>query len=252
MKYAIITGSSKGLGASTAKQLLKAGVHVVGIARETNDSLLQVAKETGATYQHFNCNLSDTNQLDRTFEKINDQVFKKDTELVYLINNAATVKPIDIATRLTSEAVQAHMQLNLIAPILTTSLVLKRAKHCGIKTVITNVSSGAAGRSTYGWSLYGSSKAGLNRYTETVALEQAELKTGHQVILFDPSIMDTNMQGDIRSTSPEAFQDVEQFKQYKADNKLSNTTDVANVLVKILLDDTAIINGKYYSIKDYL
>lgn len=252
MKYAIITGSSKGLGASTAKQLLKAGIHVLGIARETNDSLMQVAKEAGVTYQHFNCNLSDTNQLDRTFEKINDQVFKKDTELVYLINNAATVKPIDIATRQTSEAVQAHMQLNLIAPILTTSLVLKRAKHCGIKTVITNVSSGAAGRSTYGWSLYGSSKAGLNRYTETVALEQTELKTGHKVILFDPSLMDTNMQGDIRSTSPEAFQDVEQFKQYKIENKLSNTTDVANVLVKILLDDTEIINGKYYSIKDYL
>lgn len=252
MKYAIITGSSKGLGASTAKQLLEAGVHVVGIAREPNDYLMEVAKEAGVTYQHFICNLSEVEQLDRTFEKINDQVFKKDTELVYLINNAATVKPIDIATKQTSEAVQAHMQLNLIAPILTTSIVLKRAKYCGIKTVITNISSGAADRSTYGWSLYGSSKAGLNRYTETVALEQNELKTEHKVILFDPSIMDTNMQGDIRSTSPEAFQDVEQFKQYKTENKLSDTTDVAAVLVKILLDDTAVINGKYYSIKDYL
>lgn len=251
MKFAIITGTSKGLGASIAELLMKAGVHVVGIARTRNRDLLQIARDAGVTYQHFTCNLSDVDQLDRTIEKINDQVFKKETDLVYLINNAATVNPIDIATKHTSEAVQAHMQLNLIAPILTTALVLKRAKHCGIKTVITNVTSGAADRSTYGWSLYGSSKAGLNRYTESVALEQKELKTEHKVILFDPSIMDTGMQGEIRSASPDAFKDVEQFIDYKVENKLSDTADVASVLVKILLDEAAIINGKYYSIKDY-
>ncbi|WP_440894837.1 (S)-benzoin forming benzil reductase [Amphibacillus sp. Q70] len=251
MKYAVVTGTSKGFGASIAERLLKAGVNVVGIARNQNQQLNQVADESRVSYQHFTCNLTDVDRLDRIFEKINDQVFKKDTELVYLINNAATVNPIDIATKHTIEAVQAHMQLNLIAPIITTALVLKRAKHCGIKTIITNISSGAADRSTYGWSAYGASKAGLNRYTNTVALEQKELGTKHKVILFNPSIMDTNMQGDIRSASPESFQAVDQFKQYKEDNQLSDTSDVAEVLVDILMDEEKIINGKYYQIKDY-
>lgn len=251
MKYAIVTGTSKGFGASIAERLLKAGVNVVGIARNQNQQLSQVAHEARVSYQHFTCNLADVDRLDRIFEKINDQVFKKNTELVYLINNAATVNPIDIATKHTIEAVQAHMQLNLIAPIITTALVLKRAKRCGIKTIITNISSGAADRSTYGWSAYGASKAGLNRYTDTVALEQKELGTKHKVILFDPSIMDTNMQGHIRLASPESFQEVDQFKQYKEDNQLSDTSDVAKVLVDILKDEEKVINGKYYKIKDY-
>ena len=251
MKYAIITGTSKGLGASIAELMLKAGIHVVGISRNQNPVLQQIASDLKVSYQHFKCNLSDVEHLDRTIEKVNDQVFKSETELVYLINNAATIKPIDVATKQTIEAVQAHMQLNLIAPIITTSLVLRRAQNHHVKTVVTNVTSGAADRSTYGWSAYGSSKAGLNRFTETVALEQKELKTDHKVILFDPSIMDTNMQGDIRSSNKESFQDIDQFKQYKAENKLSDTTDVANVLVNILVEDDRIVNGRYYSVKDY-
>jgi len=251
MKYAIITGTSKGLGASMAEKMIKAGVNVVGISRNENPVLEELASQSKVRYHHFRCNLTNVENLDRTFAKINDLVVKEDTELVYLINNAATVKPIDIATNQTIEAVQAHMQLNLIAPIITTSLLLKRARRKGIKTIIANVTSGAANRSTYGWSAYGSSKAGLNRFTETVALEQKELGTENKVILLDPSIMDTNMQNDIRSTDEESFRDVNQFKQYKEENKLSDTADVANVFVTILLDDEQVVNGKYYSIKDY-
>lgn len=252
MKYAIVTGTSRGLGASIAELLLKSGVNVIGIARNQNQHLNQIANKSQSNYQHFTCNLADVDHLDRVIEKVNDQVFKKDTELVYLINNAAVVGPIDIATKYTIEAVQAHMQLNLIAPMITTALVLRRAKHCGVKTIVTNISSGASDRSTYGWSAYGSSKAGLNRYTETVALEQKELNTDHKVILFDPSIMDTNMQDDIRSANPAEFRDVDQFKQYKSNNQLSQSSDVAKVLVDILLDHEKVVNGKYYRIKDYL
>jgi len=251
MRYAIITGTSKGLGASIGERFLRAGVNVVGVSRTESQQLREVANQTEADYQHFTCNLADTNRLDRTFAKINDQVFKQETKLVYLINNAATVNPIDIATRHTIEALQAHMQLNLVAPIITTALVLKRAKRCGIKTIITNITSGAADRSTYGWSAYGTSKAGLNRYTDTVALEQKELGTDNKVILFDPSIMDTGMQEDIRATNSESFREVDKFKKYKVDNQLSATADVAEVLVGILLDEETVQNGKYYSIKDY-
>src|SRR5690625_4099520 len=251
MKYAIITGTSKGLGASRAEKMIKAGVNVVGISRNENPVLEELASQSKVRYHHFRCNLTNVENLDRTFAKINDLVVKEDPELVYLINNAATVKPIDIASNQTIEAVQAHMQLNLIAPIITTSLLLKKARRKGIKTIIANVTSGAANRSTYGWSAYGSSKAGLNRFTETVALEQRELGTDNKVILLDPSIMDTNMQSDIRSTDEESFRDVNQFKQYKEENKLSDTADVANVFVTILLEDEQVVNGKYYSIKDY-
>lgn len=251
MKYAIITGASKGLGASIAERFIQEGIQVIGVSRTENRELSELSSESETKYQHFKCNLSNMDELERTFEKIKDQIFKESTELVYLINNAATVNPIDIATKHTTEAVEAHIKLNLTAPIITTALVLKRAKESGVKTIITNITSGAADRSTYGWSAYGASKAGLNHYTNTVALEQNVLKTNNKVILFDPSIMDTNMQGDIRKSNPASFQEVEKFRKYKEENQLSDTRTVANVLVDILLDAEMVENGKYYSIKDY-
>lgn len=245
MKYAIVTGASKGLGASIAEQLLKEGVHVIGIARQKNTQLR-------GNYQHINCDLADVEQLDKTISAIADQVFKKDVELVYLINNAATVNPIDTACNQTIEAIQAHMQINLIAPMITSSLLLKRAANINTQVIIANVSSGAAERSTYGWSAYGASKAGLNRYTDTVALEQKELNTGNKVVLLDPSIMDTKMQDDIRSTNPESFQAVDQFKQYKEENKLRDTAVVAKAFVDVLCDPSKIENGYYYRINELL
>lgn len=252
MRYAIVTGTSKGLGAAIARHLLEQGIHVIGIARNRNKELIKVATERNVSYQHFTCDLANGDQIDHVFATINDQIFKTGTQRVYLINNAATVNPIDTVANHTMEAIQAHMQVNLVAPMLTTSLVLKKAKAYAIPTVVVNITSGAANRSTYGWSAYGASKAGLDRYTNTVALEEQKLNTNNKAILFDPSIMDTSMQQDIRSVDKEAFADVEQFKRYKEEKQLRDTTVVAEILVNLLVDDDQIENGKYYSIKQYV
>ncbi|SDC62944.1 benzil reductase ((S)-benzoin forming) [Pelagirhabdus alkalitolerans] len=251
MEYAIITGTSKGLGEAISEAFLRLGVSVIGIARQTNKRLQTLANDLEADYQHVNCNLADSDQIDRTFDKIIDQVFKSDTERVYLINNAATVSPTDVAHQHTIEAIEAHMQVNLIAPMITTSLVLKAGYKKGIPVRVSNVTSGAANRSTYGWSAYGASKAGLDRYTETVAFEASELEADHKITLFDPSVMDTNMQSVIRSKSKDAFKDVEQFKALKETEQLRDTKTVAGVCVSVLMDDN-IENGKTYSIKDYV
>src|SRR5699024_10061 len=104
--------------------------------------------------------------------------------------------------------------------------------------------SGAADRPVYGWSAYCSTKACINRYTETVALEQETLETGNKVFAFSPGVMDTNMQAEIRSSDESAFKDVERFKQYKADNYLKHTDDVGRVVIDILTDESMIENGK--------
>lgn len=252
MNYAIITGTSKGLGASIAANFLANEVNVIGIARHANKELEEIANQAGTTYQHFCCDLANIDQLKDTFSKVTTQVFTKKTSYVYLINNAATVNPIDTANNHKLEEVQAHMQINTIAPMMTTSLLLKEANQNNTQVIIANVSSGAADRSTFGWSAYGASKAGLNRYTETVALEQKALGTNHKVILLDPSIMDTEMQGDIRSATKEQFEEIEQFKQFKEEDMLRDTTIVAGAFFDVLKDVKNIENGKYYRINDLL
>ncbi|UOQ86648.1 SDR family NAD(P)-dependent oxidoreductase [Gracilibacillus salinarum] len=248
MKYAVITGTSKGLGASIAKQLMEASYHVIGLARSENHDL--ATAELPGSYTHYQVNLADLSATQSTFQDIiADLQQKKLTELL-LVQNAALVQPIEQAGKQEAKQLMDHVHVNLLAPMIITNLWLDAWRESGIPLIMANVTSGAAQRSVYGWNAYCSTKAGLDRFTETVALEQDELKTGHKIFLFDPSIMDTDMQGEIRSSDPSQFKDVEKFKDYKTYQNLRNTDTVANVLVEKLVAPERIKNGEYYSVKD--
>ncbi|KAB8138960.1 SDR family NAD(P)-dependent oxidoreductase [Gracilibacillus oryzae] len=249
MKYAVVTGTSKGLGASIAKLLMEASCHVIGIARNNNQSLTDA--ELPGTYSYYQADLSDLSQTENIFKSIIDDVKEKgDMESLLLVQNAALVTPIEQAGKQNTGQLVNHVHVNLLSPMIITNLWLDSFRDSNFPLVIANVTSGAANRSVYGWNAYGSTKAGLDRYTATVALEQDELNTGNKVFLFDPSIMDTEMQGEIRSADKTQFADVEKFKAYKTNNSLRDTDVVAQVLVDRLLDADNIKNGEYYSVKD--
>ncbi|UOQ46775.1 SDR family NAD(P)-dependent oxidoreductase [Gracilibacillus caseinilyticus] len=248
MKYAVITGTSKGLGASVAKQLMEATYHVIGLARHENQEL--ATAELPGSYTHYQVNLADLPATESTFQNIIAFLKQKQLDELLLVQNAALVQPIEQAGKQEMQHLADHVHVNLLAPMIITNLWLDAWRESGISLVMANVTSGAAQRSVYGWNAYCSTKAGLDRFTETVALEQAELGTDHKVFLFDPSIMDTDMQGEIRSSDRTQFKDVEQFKDYKKNHNLRDTDTVASVLVEKLVAPERIKNGEYYSVKD--
>ncbi|WP_138419813.1 (S)-benzoin forming benzil reductase [Aquibacillus sediminis] len=252
MKYAIVTGASKGLGASIANLLMENEIHVIGVARSTNQQLEQQAQLLGVTYHHYPCDLSNPQEVENVFQKIAEQVFTEGTNLVYLVNNAGALEPMKPAGEHNLDDLTNHVHINLLTPMATTNLFIQQANNTGIPVLVANVTSGAAKRPIYGWSAYSSTKMGLNRYSETVALEQDEIGTHNKVILFDPGRMDTDMQVHIRSTSEDDFKDVEQYKQAKQEGSLRHPNIVANALVRVLLDEQGIENGKLYLVKDYV
>ncbi|MDC3417302.1 (S)-benzoin forming benzil reductase [Aquibacillus salsiterrae] len=252
MEYAVITGTSRGLGEAIVKLLIKQGIHIIGIARHPNDSIATHAVNYGVTYIHEICDLSVPGQVEATFNTIASKLAGENVNRVHLINNAAIVDPIEKAGYLTTESLQKHVNVNLLAPMATTNIFIKMANESNTPVIVTNVTSGAANRAVYGWSAYCSTKAGLDRFTQSVALEQEELGTNNKVILFNPGIMDTEMQAEIRSASKEAFKDIEKFKQYKENQNLRQSDIVAETLVKVLTNSATVINGKYYNVVDLL
>ncbi|MFD0952773.1 (S)-benzoin forming benzil reductase [Virgibacillus natechei] len=249
MKYAVVTGVSKGLGESIATLFLESGIHVVGISRSTNDQLPKLALENNMMYHHYACDLGDTLALERTCDDLCEEIFTEDLTALYLVNNAAVLDPIDQAMHIKREELEYHIQVNTIAPMLLMNLFLKKANESNVPFAGASITSGAAESPMNGWSAYCSSKASINMYTQTVALEQEN--TESNVIAFNPGIMDTAMQERIRETSKEKFTEVEKFKAYKKNNILKDTDAVGGVLVDILTDDE-IENGKIYNVKDYL
>ena len=251
MKYAIITGSSKGLGESIAKLFLESGVHVVGLSRSKNDYLSTVAKENNTMFQHIPCDLGKIELLEQVCEEIANTVFSEEATTIYLINNAGVVEPIKQSMHIQPDELTSHVHVNTIAPMVLTNYFLNKATEKEVPLISAIVTSGAAESPMYGWSAYCSTKASMNMYTRTVALEQEELKTDHKIIAFSPGIMDTEMQKKIRSSTKSEFSKIETFQGYQENNLLKDTELVGGVLIDILVD-TDINSGKIYNVKDYL
>ncbi|WP_100011373.1 (S)-benzoin forming benzil reductase [Lentibacillus sediminis] len=251
MKYAVITGVSKGLGESVAKLFIESGIAVIGISRSKNSKLPQLAEENHTTYTHYSCDISDTAALEETYYDMEKEIFSEEPSAVYLVNNAGVVEPVDQAANIDYKDLLRHVHVNTAAPMVLTNLFLKKATAEGVQLVGANVTSGAANRPTYGWSAYCSTKASIDMYTQTVALEQEELNTGNKIIAFSPGIMDTEMQNKLRSSTKEQFASVDTFKKYKENEMLSDPDSVGSVLVDILTDE-GIKSGNIYDVKDYL
>ncbi|MEO2073827.1 MAG: (S)-benzoin forming benzil reductase [Bacillus sp. (in: firmicutes)] len=251
MKYAIITGASKGLGEAIAKRLIQEQIAIVSVSRSENQEIKQLAAEKGLFYQHYSCNLSLEKEVQEVFMEIAHSIFEKDPKEILLFNNAGVIEPIQTVGNLDQTPIIRNIQVNLIAPIITTNLILNKAQVINTRVQVVNVTSGAAVRPIESWSVYCSSKAGLNMFTQTAALEQAEMNTNNKIIAFSPGVMDTNMQAIIRSSSKEAFKDLERFKEFKEKSLLLSADTVANALVNLLLSGD-VESGKVYNIKDLI
>jgi benzil reductase ((S)-benzoin forming) len=251
MKYAIITGASKGLGEAIAKRLIHEQMAIVSVSRTENKQIKRLANDAELFYQHYSCNLSLEKEVQEVFMEITHSIFQKDPQEILLFNNSGVIDPIQTVGNLDQTPIIRNIQVNLIAPILITNLFFNKAQLTNTSVQVINITSGAATRSIEGWSVYCSAKAGLNMFTQTAALEQAELKTNNKIIAFSPGVMDTKMQETIRSSSKQAFKELEKFIEFKENNLLLKADVVANALVDLILGGNT-ESGKVYNIKDLL
>ena len=81
MKYAVITGASRGIGFDTALQMVKNGYHVLALSRN-EDALKQLKKEAGKDLDYLKYDLTETD-CRPLIEKL--EIYKK---VDVLINNA--------------------------------------------------------------------------------------------------------------------------------------------------------------------
>lgn len=251
MKYAIVTGASKGLGEGIAKRLIEEKVNVIAVARNDNAKLKELASRIGVDYHFYRCDLASSTEINSVFQEISELVFQEPTDTLYLINNAGVVEPIETVGNLNEEAFLANVQINLTAPVLICNLILNQAKKSNIPVIMANVTSGAGERPVHGWSIYCSTKAAINMFTQTAGLELKNQQSPHKIIAFSPGIMDTEMQQTIRSSTETAFHELDKFKDYKEKGMLRSPEVVAAALVKLVLNEP-VENGKIYYVNDLL
>ncbi|WP_391206387.1 SDR family NAD(P)-dependent oxidoreductase [Psychrobacillus sp. L4] len=229
MQTYIITGTTSGIGLELVNQLLEAGHTVYGIARKENDI-------DHPRYHHVLLDLTETSKLADTMGYIVKENSSEASSFT-LINNAGTIEPIGMVGEIDGKLIAKSIAVNLTAPMVLTGAFIHALAAIDMPKKVVQISSGAGRNALGGWSSYCAGKAGLDRFTEAVQLEESNKLNGVRLVSIAPGIIDTNMQQTIRESSTSAFPSVERFKEYKASGQLSNVNDVAEKLIGFIESD---------------
>jgi NAD(P)-dependent dehydrogenase (short-subunit alcohol dehydrogenase family) len=171
-EVALVTGATSGLGWRFAQVLASCGAVVAATGRRSTrlDALAGEISAAGGTCVPLPLDVSQPERLAPAVE----QIETGHGPVTILVNNAA-IPDAQYATRMSVALVDQVIATNLRAPLLLSCEVARRLITHKMPGRIVNVSSmGAHHYRGEGASLYSTTKAAVERMTETLALEWAQ------------------------------------------------------------------------------
>jgi meso-butanediol dehydrogenase/(S,S)-butanediol dehydrogenase/diacetyl reductase len=157
-----ITGAGSGLGRSLARRLARDGDTIVLLGR-TQSRLDAVAAELGGGSYSVVCDVASADSVRTAFAAIAERHAAIDV----LINNAGIYQPFFVKDA-TDAQISAAVMTNFAGPVYCSRAVIPMMQKGGH---IINISSETVGLPHAMFSLYQSSKAGLERFTEALHAE---------------------------------------------------------------------------------
>lgn len=219
----LITGHSHGLGAALAAAWLQHGARVIGLARSNNAAL--AANHPGQLHETA-IDLADPPAVLAYTRSDAFRSICQEADTLWLFNNAGTVAPSAPLGAQVDDDITHALNLNITAPLLLANATVAHARD---RERIVHISSGAARKPYPGWSIYGASKAALDRHAADAAAE------GVRIVSLAPGVVDTAMQAGMRADP--AFPLRAQFAALHADGKLQSAADTAAKILAYCLSD---------------
>lgn len=175
----IVTGSSRGIGLSISKKLLKNGGTVVGVSRQKSNQEIK-----NENYHHFPLDLFEIQKIDNSFRKI----LKTFPHTDCLISNAGygSFKSIE---EFKNDEIIKMLNLNLISHLLICKILVPhfKKKKKGDLIFLGSEASHLPGKKG---SVYCASKFGLRGFTQSLRKECSNRNI--KVTLINPGMVKTN------------------------------------------------------------
>jgi acetoacetyl-CoA reductase len=187
-KVAIVTGGSRGIGASIALELAKNGAKVVinyNIRKELADKVVAEINEFGGEAYAVQADVSESNEAAYLVQETINHYGKLDI----LINNAGITRDSTFK-KLKEEDWKKVIDVNLNSVFNNTSAALPYLLESDAGLII-NISSIIGQAGGFGQTNYAAAKAGLIGYTKSLALELARSKVTVNAIC--PGFIGTEM-----------------------------------------------------------
>jgi 3-oxoacyl-[acyl-carrier protein] reductase len=181
---ALVTGASRGIGASVANALVADGFYVVGSATSAKGAE-QISEALGANGMGIELKLQDSESIAQAFAQIKEQVAMP----LVLVNNAGITKD-NLLLRMSDAEWDDVIDTNLNGAFRVTKPILRGMLKARWGRVI-NMGSVVGRMGNPGQGNYVASKAGLEGFTRSLALEVAS--RGVTVNAVAPGFIATDM-----------------------------------------------------------
>jgi NAD(P)-dependent dehydrogenase (short-subunit alcohol dehydrogenase family) len=230
-KTALITGAARGIGKASALVLAREGAHVgvADILPEVEETAREIAA-LGRRSAFALFDVADPAQVAEGVGKIREEL----GDIEILVNNAGVVTNIARLTKMSHEAWQREISINLSGAFnlikeLIGPMIDKKWGR------IINISSGAATGGLHKQIGYAASKAGLLGMTKTVTLEHARDGITCNAIL--PGLIGT----ELANMMPEEIRD--RARAMIPARRMGETEEVGHLIAFLASDRAAYING---------
>ena len=229
-KSALVTGASRGIGSAIAEKLADQGFFVIGTAT-TAAGAEQISNDLGDR----GCGLKLLVQDQYSVEAMVEELASLEVESpLILVNNAAITRD-NLMLRMSAEEWQDVVDTNLSGAFRVTKALLRNMVKARWGRII-NVGSVVGRLGNPGQANYVASKAGLEGFTRSLALEVAS--RGITVNLLAPGLIETDMTAELTNEQRDAM-----LTRIPL-GRMGQANDVAAAAAFLSSDDGAYITGQ--------
>ena len=229
-KTALVTGASRGIGLAIAEKLAAQGFFVVGTATSAAGAE-QISQHLGERGRGLKLQIQDQQSVD---EMIKELAALEVAAPLVLVNNAGVTRD-NLMLRMSIEEWQDVVDTNLSGTFRVTKALLRNMVKARWGRII-NVGSVVGRLGNPGQANYVASKAGLEGFTRSLALEVAS--RGITVNLLAPGFIETDMTAELSSDQRDAM-----LTRIPL-GRMGEANDIAASAVFLSSDDGAYITGQ--------
>ena len=233
-RVALVTGGARGIGRATAVRLARGGARIAinykgnAAAAEEAKRLVEEAGSSAATIQG---DVSVEADVERV---VKEALAFGGGKIDILVNNAGITRD-DLLIRMTAEAWDAVIDLNLRGAFLVTRAAMRPMMKARYGRIV-NVSSVAGVAGNAGQANYAAAKAGLIGFTKTVAREMASRNVTCNAVA--PGFVPTDLTSSL----------LEQMRDTILKNiplgRFGTVEDVANAIAFLASEEASYITGQ--------
>ena len=236
-KTAIITGASRGIGRAIAKLFADHGANIAFTSLKKDDNVVSLEKELSTLGVKAVGYVSDASDFEDS-SSLAEKVMNDFGSIDVLVNNAGITKD-NLLMRMSEDDFNAVMKVNMNSVFNLTKACLRPMLKQRSGSII-NMSSVVGVKGNAGQSNYSASKAAINGFTKSTALELGSRNIRCNSIA--PGFIETEM------TSALGKDKIDEWAQSIPLKRNGSANDVANVSLFLASDMSSYVTGQIINV----